>query len=878
MKNAGLKFSGHWLFLWLLTCSISTPAFAAESVNSLQQPLSSADARHLLSRTGLGITIDQLDALRGMNRATAIDYIMQGFDTRPPAPMPAWTLDTAPLYWTRQDLSLEDRRRFDRKRDSELASLRQWWIDAMLTTPSPQTERMVLFWHDHFATSYHSVNRQSIAMARQNQLFRQQALGNFKTLVKAMIRDPALLNYLDNLSNRKGSPNENLARELMELFTLGEGHYGESTVREAARALTGFNVSQNNNLSFEFQTWSHDTNDKTLFGNTANFDGDDLVDEIFKQPALAVFMAKKFWQAFISDHAPEKNEIEPLAAAFRDSNFELTALFRATLQSAAFWSENNRASLVKSPAQLIIGFARSMEYPIALNQQVPSLLARSGMDLFAPPNVAGWTEGPAWITTGRLLNRYLAIETLAESGLSAMSQVNMSDNKQSMSMMTSAAADENIAKSDNQMTIAKNMMVSDQAAMKPPAMLLPAIDENQQTLKIQMAGEDYRGPVAFRVELLNSEQGRLWQSDDQELAGGHDTRKYGRVRDTSTLPWQTVEFMVEKTTAAEAQFLKVLFLNDDGGEDGDRNMYINGAALGEQWVDSSTGRQQSKCVPGSAADAGNLYCNGSLSLPLAAAADRSVKSNPAADLRASSVHLQWTRWQEEKDNLDLTLTFQNLHTIHKFFPVFSLHLKSINGAEPQLELSTYACWPDCIQPWPACSWKNHIDPTRQTLIFPLAGAAENKDYQCHFNSIAASEKTLVRQLLSNAPSLLQAATSTYREFSPQQQRSIQRWEELFRQYKSYFNAAAFTDSNPAVDIHPDWQRERPPHQSADNLLPAVSTLQLLDHKLETHHYTLAELLLPGIDSELLPGLDTLALQTTGKQLVTLINSPAFQLH
>ncbi len=869
MKYALPKSTGNWLFLWLLTCFFSIPAFAAAPATLLQQPLSNADARHLLSRTGLGISIAELDALKGLTRNEGINYIVNGFDTKPHKPMPAWTLDTAPLYWTRQDLSRENRRRFDRKRDSELADLRQWWVDTMLTTPSPQTERMVLFWHDHFATSYHSINRQSIAMARQNQLFRQYGMGSFKTLVKAMIRDPALLNYLDNLSNRKGSPNENLARELMELFTLGEGHYDENTVREAARALTGFNVSQNNNLSFEYQTWSHDTNDKTLFGKTANFDGDGLVDEIFKQPELPVFIARKFWHAFVSDYPPAEKDIKQLAETFSNSNFSITALYRATLQSGAFWSEENRASLVKSPVQLIIGFTRSTEYPMAINQQVPALLARSGMDLFAPPNVAGWTEGPAWITTGRLLSRYQSIEVLAESGFAAMQSVNTE---------THGMSTDNANNMGNDSTITTNMMMPDQATKPLLGMLQETLNDNLQTLKIQMAGEDYRGPVAFRVELLNSEQNQLWESGHQKLAGGHDTRKHGRVRDTSTLPWQTVEFAVEKTTAAEAQFLKVYFLNDDAGEDGDRNMYINGASLGNQWVDSSTGEQQSTCVPGSAADAGNLYCSGSLQLSLAERSIEETKNNLAAELRASSVHLQWTRWDEAQDNLDLRLTFQNLHTAHRFFPVFSFHLKSINGAEPQLELSTYSCWPDCIQLWPECSWKNHIDPSRQTLVFPLSGAAANTDYQCHFNSISESERLLVRQLLNNAPSLLRVAAATHREFSMQQKKSISRWINLFNQYNNHFNAAAFTNANPAIDIHPDWHRKRPRHHHTDTLRPGIYDLKMLDQKLTDHKYTLADLLLPGIDASVLPGANALTEKPIDKQLVTLINSPSFQLH
>ncbi len=861
------NYSMRPLFKWPLIIMIAIWAcrvdlHAAATPDTTQQrswlsaPLTQTDARHLISRTGFGVSLPELIAMQDLTRAEAVDLLIQGFRLSADLSMPLWTSDTAPVFWTRQDLSADDKRRFDRKRDTELAELRQWWINALLTTNSPQTERMVLFWHDHFATSYHSINRQSIAMARQNQTFRELGMGSFKDLVSAMLRDPALLNYLDNLSNRKGSPNENLARELLELFTLGEGNYQEQTVREAARALTGFNVSQNKNLSFEYQTWSHDTDLKTLFGKTGHYDSDDLVDLIFEQEALAPFIASKFWHAFIADHPPSAQQLKHLASQFKDSNFNISALYRATLESEAFWSEANRAGLIKSPAQLIIGFARTTDYPKKLSQQIPALMARSGMDLFAPPNVAGWSEGASWITSDKLLNRYNAIDILASSDTEPFPATEDYSNS-----MTSSMA----SKQDDSMTMASNSTVPP----NPVAL---------QKLEIQMAGENYEGPVNYRVELLNAEKYPLWNSGTQKLPGGHDTRKYGRVRNTPDLPWQTIHFNVNKTTASEAQFLQVHFLNDNSDYDGDRNMYINGAGFDDQWIDSSIGKQVSNCIPNSPADAGNLYCNGTLSLPLQTLAASPTAPTKSNNLLASSVHLQWVRWLELENKLDLILTLQNLQTTTEFFPVFSFHLKADNGSEPQLELSSYGCWPDCVTQWPDCSWQDNIDTSRKTLVFPLSGAGEKADFQCHFEALTTTEKTLVRKLMNNAPLLLSEALDTHREFSEKQKAALEQWQKLFKKHQTQFTTPSLDLTSGNIDISEKWQRSKASRQTAAPLAPGLHSLSELDAQLRTEGLTLAQVLLPGIDSHLLSGLEHLSQKSLSAQLQILINSPAFQLH
>jgi uncharacterized protein (DUF1800 family) len=804
--------------------------------------LSLADARHLASRTGLGVTVEELQALTGKSRAEATDYIMDGFSVEPALAMPAWTRDPAPLYWTRQDLSPANASRFDRRRDAELTGLRQWWVDTMLATSSPQTERMVVFWHDHFATSYHGVSRQSKAMARQNSTFRQYAVGNYRQLLKAMLRDPALLNFLDNLSNRKGAPNENLARELLELFTLGEGNFDEHTVREAARALTGYGVSQNSDLAFEYQRWNADKAQKTLFGQSGNFDGDNLIDLILAQPAAPYHIAGKFWQAFVSDHPATRAQLQPLVTALLKSDYEISALYRALLEQDAFWSADSRAAMVKSPVQLIVGAARALEYPKKFNQQIPSLLARSGMNLFAPPNVAGFPTADGWITPGRLLNRYAAIKQIALSpGVPSISP----DGVASKSMPT---------------MVMNNTMVSDSQA------------ESAEFLALHIAAEDYLGPVDYRVELLSDADTLLWDSGVLAVRGGHETTQYGRVSDPDMLPWQVERFAVQTQALQSAASVRVHFLNDDAGYNGDRNLFVRGALIGAAWLDSTTGTQISKCPPASSLNAGNLYCQGYVSLPVRTPLVKAPQSE--AHFHASSVHVNWVR--AEGDQLDLTLTLQGLHANKHYYPTYSFHLHSTQGAAPRIELNTFGCWPHCVQRWPDCAWMSDAKHTRMTLAFPLEGAGSDKVLQCHYEALNEGEVNIVNSLFRHAADLLQQARLSPREFSAGQLVALARWSDFLNLHQPRIRQR-FAKAQP-ISIDATVRKAEQPLQGPTRFNPGLVDPAEVERHLWGADLSIVELLLPGVSQSAFPEFAVLDKLPAAEQLQLIVDHPVFQLH
>jgi uncharacterized protein (DUF1800 family) len=280
----------------------------------------------------------------------------------------------------------------------------------MLATPSPVTERMTLFWHNHFATSQQKV-RNAQLMYRQNALLRREALGNFGSLLHAVAKDPAMLVYLDNAGSRRQAPNENFAREVMELFTLGEGHgYGERDIKEAARAFTGWSLDRDT-LEFTFRRVWHDGGEKTVLGRTGRFDGDQVLDLLLARPETAQFITDKLWKEFVSP-TPDAREAKRLAAVFREARYEVKPLLRAMLASDAFWAPDNRATLIKSPVDLVVGTLRTFEIrPATLR---PAVLASTvlGQNPMSPPNVKGWPGGEAWINSSTLLGRKQLVERI----------------------------------------------------------------------------------------------------------------------------------------------------------------------------------------------------------------------------------------------------------------------------------------------------------------------------------------------------------------------------------------------------------------------------------------------------------------------------------
>ncbi|WP_435007357.1 DUF1800 domain-containing protein [Tundrisphaera lichenicola] len=282
--------------------------------------------------------------------------------------------------------------------------LRGIWLYRMIHTPRPLLERMTLFWHDHFATSIVKVSNPS-AMQRQNALLRANALGNFKELLDQVGKDPAMLIWLDATANRRARPNENYAREVMELFSLGRGHYTESDIREAARALTGRFVT---NDRFSVLPAQHDGGVKTILGRTGNFSGDDLPSILLDQPSCAEFLARKLFRQFISEvDSPSDALIAPLAASFRESGYDIKATVRMILRSNLFHDPATRRKRVKSPVELTIGAIRSLEAlkPTVSADALGDACSRMGQALYAPPSVAGWEGGPSWINSASLIAR-----------------------------------------------------------------------------------------------------------------------------------------------------------------------------------------------------------------------------------------------------------------------------------------------------------------------------------------------------------------------------------------------------------------------------------------------------------------------------------------
>jgi uncharacterized protein (DUF1800 family) len=267
-----------------------------------------------------------------------------------------------------------------------------------------------LFWHNHFTSSMDKVKVPQL-LWEQNALFRKHATGNFATLLRAIVDDRAMLVYLDGARNQAKAPNENFARELIELFTLGTptGHgYSEHDVKEAARALTGTTVSLKTG-EVQARFFRHDRGDKQFLGVKGDLDADDVIAILLKQPRTAENIVEKLWREFVSPE-PDAREVKRLAKILVDNNYEMKPLLRALFLSSAFWDAKNRGALIKSPVELVIGSARALELvndggtnPSA--EWCAFTMRELGQDLFDPPNVKGWPGGERWITTLTLPQR-----------------------------------------------------------------------------------------------------------------------------------------------------------------------------------------------------------------------------------------------------------------------------------------------------------------------------------------------------------------------------------------------------------------------------------------------------------------------------------------
>jgi uncharacterized protein (DUF1800 family) len=287
---------------------------------------------------------------------------------------------------------------------ADLTQIQAIWLYRMIFTPHPLRERMTLFWHNHFATSNVKVQNPAL-MQRQNSLLRAHALGDFGAMVAAIGKDAAMLIWLDSTINKKAKPNENYAREVMELFTLGRGRYSEKDIQEAARAFTGWFVVRD---QFEEVPRHHDDGTKTVLGRTGNWDGDDIPGILLEQPACAEFVCGKLFRQFVSDTSvPSESLIAPLAKAFRDSRYQIEAPVAMILRSNLFFDASTIGRRVKCPVEFAVGTVRALEIvnPTVGTTELAQACGRMGQSLYAPPSVAGWDGGPAWVNSTAMLAR-----------------------------------------------------------------------------------------------------------------------------------------------------------------------------------------------------------------------------------------------------------------------------------------------------------------------------------------------------------------------------------------------------------------------------------------------------------------------------------------
>ena len=422
--------------LLLLLFSFTNPGMAA-TVDSLE-PLPASEwsydhAAHLLERAGFGGTPEEIARFAAMTPEAAVDLIVnyeQIADTLPPFEHSGiW--DEAMLADVDLHLRFDDvmakaaevgevygevvREEGPRKlqditdalyykylsSNREWQRVAQWWAERMLTSPRPLEEKMTLFWHGHFATE-ELKNDDYRLMLQQNMTLRQLASSDMSSLLIAMSKDPAMLLYLDNRLNVKGHANENYAREILELFSLGIGNYTENDIKEAARAFTGW---RNQGLTFIDDRAQHDEGMKTVFGQTGNWDGEDVVDLILQQEAAGEFIAGKIYRFFVREEISEQM-LDELAARLRDDNYALKPFLRALFLSQDFYSEPSLGTQIKSPVQFLVSTYRKLGLErIPGTPYFPAATNLLGQALGNPPNVKGWDGGRAWLNPSTILLR-----------------------------------------------------------------------------------------------------------------------------------------------------------------------------------------------------------------------------------------------------------------------------------------------------------------------------------------------------------------------------------------------------------------------------------------------------------------------------------------
>jgi len=356
-------------------------------------------------RAGFGPAVEQLDDLSRFTPKQFFKALVKAAEKKPEY------IDVADDYLKglmmgiqevgrqqKKEMDKDERKMVQQKNREGVRNLNMYWMHQMVNTSSQLREKVAFFWHGHFACRNLNVFYQQGLL----DTIRTNALGKFGTLLKEVSKSAAMLNFLNNQQNKKDHPNENFAREVMELFTLGRGNYTEHDVKEAARSFTGW--SANIKGEFQFRRFQHDAGSKTVLGKTGNFDGDSVLDILLQEKQTAKFICKKMYKFFVNENIDDK-KVEWLADRFFKNNYEISLLLEDIFTSDWFYEDKNIGAQIKSPVELLVGIQRMLPMKLE-NEEALMLLQRVlGQLLFYPPNVAGWPGGKNWIDSSSLMMR-----------------------------------------------------------------------------------------------------------------------------------------------------------------------------------------------------------------------------------------------------------------------------------------------------------------------------------------------------------------------------------------------------------------------------------------------------------------------------------------
>lgn len=365
--------------------------------------------KHLYARAAFGLRYDEFLDRKNWPVKKAVKHLFEDAQNYQPLDVvngDIYAMETQ--SFAKQNET--DKKILIQKRNQQERQLNLGWMDYMAKTGSPLREKMVLFWHNHFACRS---NRPAYAQ-QLNNVQRKYALGSFKQLLLEVSKTPAMLAFLNNQQNRKGHPNENFAREVMELFTIGRGNYTENDVKEGARAFTGWTFDKNGN--FVFRPKLHDEGSKTFLGDTGNFTGEDILDKLLAKKETALFISRKIYKNFVNEIPDEKNVAE-MASVFYNSGYDISKLMQHVFTASWFYDPKNVGNVIKSPVEMLVGLNRQFY----ITYQAPATLIQFqktlGQQLFNPPNVAGWPGGRSWIDSSSLMYRMKIPSMLLTGGL-----------------------------------------------------------------------------------------------------------------------------------------------------------------------------------------------------------------------------------------------------------------------------------------------------------------------------------------------------------------------------------------------------------------------------------------------------------------------------